>query len=244
MTLTIEQIRNRAEQGVTRPFLCRADDEHWYYVKGHGAGLRSLLCEWIAGRLAQAFGLPIAHFERVEVPQALIQTALRPDLWELGSGSAFGSRRHDFAQELTVSHLDLIDHAVQQDILVFDWWVHNQDRTLTEKGGNPNLLWDQGGGHVVVIDHNQAFDPDFDPVQFFELHVFAAQAPKVFEDLANRARYATRIEAALKVFDAACDEVPDAWWWKDDGVPADFDRKAARGLLERFDNDDFWRVGW
>ena len=151
MTLTIEQIRNRAEQGVTRPFLCRADDEHWYYVKGHGAGLRSLLCEWIAGRLAQAFGLPIAHFERVEVPQALIQTALRPDLWELGSGSAFGSRRHDFAQELTVSHLDLIDHAVQQDILVFDWWVHNQDRTLTEKGGNPNLLWDQGGGHVVNV---------------------------------------------------------------------------------------------
>lgn len=136
MTVMIEQIRSRAEQSITRPFLCRGDDEHWYYVKGRGTGLRSLLCEWIAGRLGQAFGLSIAHFEQ---------------------------------------------------------------------------------------------------------HVFAAPTPHVFEDLANRARYAARLEAALEVFDTTCDEVPEEWWLVDDGVSADFDRMATRHLLERFDNDDFWR---
>lgn len=240
MSVTIEQIRGRAEQGFTRPFLCRGDDEHWYYVKGRGIGLRSLLCEWIAGKLALAFGLPIAHFEQVIVPQALIQTALRRDLSDLGAGPAFGSRRHDFAQELTVSHLDLVDPVVQQDVLVFDWWVHNQDRTLTEKGGNPNLLWSQEHSQLVVIDHNQAFDPDFNEASFLGQHVFAAQASRVFKDLANRAYYAARLEAALEMFDAACDEVPDEWWSVDHGVPADFDRTAVRRLLERFDEDSFW----
>lgn len=240
MTVTIEQIRSRAEQGITKPFLCRGDDDHWYYVKGRGMGLRNLLCEWIAGKLALAFGVPIAHFEQVVVPQALIQTALRPDLSELGAGPAFGSLRHDYAQELTVSHIDLVDPAVQQDVLVFDWWVHNQDRTLTEKGGNPNLLWSQEHSGLVVIDHNQAFDPVFDKTAFFEQHVFAAQAQCVFDDLAHRARYTARMEAALEAFDRACEEVPEEWWLVDDGVPANFDRTAVRRLLEGFDQGDFW----
>jgi hypothetical protein len=243
MTITIDQIRGRAEQGVTRPFLCRGEDERWYYVKGRGAGLRSLLCEWIAGRLAQAFGLPVAPFEQVDVPAALMVTALRPELAELGSGVGFGSRRQDFAQELSVSHLDLIDPAVRRDVVVFDWWVHNQDRTLTGHGGNPNLLWDQEAAALVVIDHNQAFDPAFDPETFQQQHVFARDAAGAFDDLIERAQYFDRMEAALAVFHTACGEVPEEWWWVDDGVPADFDQGAVRQLLERFKAGDFWRRG-
>ena len=242
VTVTIEQVRSRAEQGITRPFLCLGDDGNWYYVKGRGIGLRSLLCEWIAGRLAQAFGLPVAAFEQVAVPPELIQTAWRSDLSDLGAGLAFGSRRHEFAQELSISHIHHVDPSLRQEVLVFDWWVHNQDRTLTERGGNPNLLWDQAVGGLVVIDHNQAFDPDFDPRAFLAQHVFADHVAGVFDDLDNRARYGERMERALTVFDIACGEAPAEWWWVDDGVPADFDRQRVRTLLERFGTDDFWRT--
>jgi hypothetical protein len=42
--------------------------------------------------------------------------------------------------ELTTAQLEKIPDAIQLDILAFDWWVHNADRTLTENGGNPNLF--------------------------------------------------------------------------------------------------------
>ena len=65
----------RAKSGATQPFLCGAQDGQQFYVKGVGAGARSVVCEWLAGCLAQAFGLPIAPFEIVEIPQALNATS-------------------------------------------------------------------------------------------------------------------------------------------------------------------------
>lgn len=240
MTVTIEHILRRAEQGVTRPFLCKGDDDSWYWVKGRGAGLRSLICEWVVGRMALAFGLPVAPFARVDVPSELLLTALRPDFGELGAGPAFGSLCCEAAQELTLSHLRNVAPQQQCDVLVFDWWVHNQDRTLTRHGGNPNLLWDQSGSRLVVIDHNQAFDPQFDETQFLEQHVFSGASESVCDDLADRALYMSRFDACMEVFDTACDEVPESWWWMDEGVPTDFDRHEARDLLLRYSRPDFW----
>ena len=50
---TIVEIKRRAEQGRTRPFLCRGDDDKWYWVKGNGAGKASLCREWLAGELTR-----------------------------------------------------------------------------------------------------------------------------------------------------------------------------------------------
>ncbi|MFN0080459.1 MAG: HipA family kinase [Prosthecobacter sp.] len=60
-TLAITEILGRSEQGMTRPFICRAG-ALIHYVKGRYAGQRSLCCEWIAGRAAQFLldGLPLA----------------------------------------------------------------------------------------------------------------------------------------------------------------------------------------
>lgn len=242
MPVAIEHIRSRAEQGVTRPFLCRGDDAGWYYVKGYGAGRRSLLCEWIVGRLAQAFGLPVAPFAVVDVPEALILTGLPMRLEDLGAGPAFGSQRVELTQEISVSHVPAVAPALQRDILVFDWWVHNLDRTLTDQGGNPNLLWHQEKSELVVIDHNLAFDPDFDPDDFFALHIFAGQAEAVFNDLAEQANYIEKMEALLPVFDTACNEAPAEWWWEGEGVPVNFDVAAAKVVLQRCLRDDFWRM--
>ncbi len=72
MTLLITEIIYRSEQGITQPYICRADDGEIYFVKGRGAGRRSQICEWISGHLAQQFALPIADFALLEVPNALL----------------------------------------------------------------------------------------------------------------------------------------------------------------------------
>ena len=43
MTVGITEVIGRSSQGITRPFLCRADDGRLYYVKGNGAGRRALI---------------------------------------------------------------------------------------------------------------------------------------------------------------------------------------------------------
>jgi hypothetical protein len=240
--LTIIEILGRSEQGVTRPFLCRCDDDRLYYVKGQNAGPRSLLCEWLAGHLACALGLPLPEFAIVQAPQALVD--LHAEGSDLGAAPAFGSCKVDHVQELTVSHLGDVPAAIRNDVMVFDWWVHNQDRTLTACSGNPNLLWDAAGKRLVVIDHNVAFDRDFQTAGFMEEHVFSKQIPQVFQDLAERGCYVQRLRDALAVWPVACNNAPQEWWFVDEErtVPTDFDPTAALALLNRCTNEEFWRL--
>jgi hypothetical protein len=84
MRVQIVEIMGRSTQGITRPFKCRGDDGHIYFVKGHGAGRRSQICEWIAGQLAFRLGLPIAPFEIVDVPEELIRLDFSGELQDLG----------------------------------------------------------------------------------------------------------------------------------------------------------------
>ena len=240
--LQVVEILERSEQGVTRPFLCRCDDDHLYYVKGRGAGRSSLLCEWLAGYLALAFGLPVPPFAIVEAPQSLVD--LFPEGRDLGAGPAFGSRVVARTQELSMSHLCDVPVQLQRDVLMFDWWVRNSDRTLTSLSGNPNLLWDADAKQLVVIDHNVAFDREFDGHSFSAMHVFSQEIPKVFQDLVERLSYTERLRSALAAWAVACQNVPDEWWFADEErtVPADFDPDAVLALLGRCSHEDFWRL--
>jgi hypothetical protein len=83
-TVVIEEVMGRSTQGMTEPFICRGDDGETYYVKGHGAGRRSLIAEWVAGHLATAFGLPVAEYALAEVPEQLVAAKVRADIGELG----------------------------------------------------------------------------------------------------------------------------------------------------------------
>jgi hypothetical protein len=242
MAIQIVEILGRSIQGVTHPFRCRCESGEIYYVKGHGAGRQSLIAEYVCGRLARSFGLPVADFEIVEVPQELISWGNATDLHDLGGGLAFGSKALLHVQEFSISHLQSVSLQLRKDVVMFDWWVHNADRTLSERGGNPNLLWDQEASKLAVIDHNQAFDESFSPQSFAELHVFHKDLPSIFDDLVERVTYRDRLAAAFAEFDLACDNVPTEWWWVDEGVPASFNRETVREILGRFDSDNFWRV--
>lgn len=241
--IQVIEILTRANQGVTRPFLCKASDGHSYYVKGIGnhAGHRSVLTEWISAHLAQAFGLPIAPFKLIEVPKSLIEIAT-PDWSTLGTGTAFGSQQIPLVQELQWSQVKQVPIKLQQDILVFDWWIHNADRSLTDKGGNPNLLWSPHQQELTVIDHNNGFDPLFNQGDFYHTHAFRHQIQNVFEDFVTQDDYIRRMSAAIAAFETACNNSPSEWWWIDDGVACSFSTKIARQLLARFAEDFFWRL--
>lgn len=241
--IQIVEVIGRSSQGVTRPFVCRGDDDEVYYVKGSGSGRRSQICEWIAGRLGETLGLPIPPFAIVEVPSELIELGGMPDLAELGKGPAFGSRRHSLI-ELPHSAVDEVPLEVQCDVLTFDWWIHNGDRTLTATGGNPNLFWDPADAALLVLDHNQAFDPDFDPADFRRFHAFGRQIPALFEDLVRRVYYAKRLELALERWDTIVSEIPPDWYFVDAEmtVPTLFDAPAAFELLARCMDKEFWTL--
>lgn len=240
--LTIVEIIERSMQGRTRPFLCRCDDDQFYYVKGRDAGHRSLLCEWLGGQLGRALGLPLPEFVIAQAPRGLLD--LHPQGRDLGALPVFASRRVEHVQELSVSHLSDVDVLLQRDVLVFDWWVRNADRSLTTLSGNPNLLWDAAAERLVVIDHNLAFDPTFDTADFFRTHVFSAQTSHVFQDLVEPQRYAGKLAGALATWQDACKNVPEAWWFADEEqtVRTDFDPDAALAMLKRCTTEEFWRL--
>src|SRR5262245_25457640 len=100
MTVQVTEIISRSVQGITRPFLCRADDGRLYYVKGNGAGRRALIAEWIGRHLGQRLGLPIPAFRQAIIPADLLQYSTREDISELGAGVGFGSQFVENMDEL------------------------------------------------------------------------------------------------------------------------------------------------
>ncbi|WP_083708311.1 HipA family kinase [Janthinobacterium sp. TND4EL3] len=241
-TIFIDEVLGRAQQGITEPFICRGDDGAIYFIKGKGAGRRSQICEWVSAQLATAFGLPIAEYALAEVAVELIEANVFPNISQLGSGIVFASRELPHPQELTAITRDLVPDLLASDVLVFDWWLHNEDRHLTERGGNPNLLWDMQNSELVVIDHNQAFDRHFNPCNFLKTHVFASRWNDIFSDHLQREHYANKLEAILPRLAGIRANIPDSWWYVDDGVPADVTWDEIETCLQRCRQEDFWNT--
>ncbi len=233
--MTITEIVSRSEQGTTRPFLCRAENDALFYVKGRYAGYRALCCEWVAGRFGQLVGLPIPHFCIAEVPAPLIRDSGRMDASDLGSGMVFASQLVEDAQEITFSDVARIDMELKRKVLLFDWWVRNADRTLTEFGGNPNLL--RSVGSLQVFDQNLAFDDTFDEYRFWQSHVFNDAGVAWPEEF--KAAMMETMRRALAQLPSIWQELPEVW------LPqAGLDLAAVRELLERFETspNEFWAI--
>lgn len=242
MTIELVEIIGRSVQGMTQPFICRAENGFIYFVKGRGAGRRSQICEWIAGQLALRLELPIAPFDLLNIATELVSIDFRDDLGELGAGPAFGSRKLP-GIELTISQLALVPEQVQRDVLVFDWWVSNADRNLNELCGNPNLLWDNSQKQLVVIDHNLAFDSNFS-AEKFSGHVFWGRADELLQNKVLQQEYEQRFAQAMSEWDAICSTVPAEWWFLDSEqtLPTDFDCNFAKQMLQRYQENGFWSL--
>lgn len=239
----IIEIIGRSEQGMTRPFICRGVDDQVYFVKGRGATRHSQICEWIAGQLAVRLELPIAPFRLVHVSTELLSIAMRDDLDDLGVGLAFGSRKLQVV-ELSRSHLFHVPDDMQRDVLAFDWWVRNADRSLSDLGGNPNLFWDVEHEALVVIDHNQAFDLTCTDDEFINVHAFWAQSNALFHDWVTQQAYTDRFLQAMADWSDICNTVPSEWLFLDteQTLPTDFDFDAVKRMLLRCRDNGFWSL--
>jgi len=208
--LEIIEIRDRVGQGVTNPFECLAADDSVYIVKGKSLGVQDSIKEWIGGCLGKAFGLPIPDFCAVHITHNLLKMSGDEALSDLGEGPAFASK---LVPEATEFRRNLIRHVpleLQTDLLVFDAWIRNEDRTLTHFGGNPNLLWQSNRLHV--IDHNNGLDEDFSSVSFLQLHVFCNRMPEVLDDFVARQDYQEKMQSALEAdWAEAWNTMPEEW---------------------------------
>ena len=252
--VTLTEILGRAEQGMTRPFVCRGDDWMTYYVKGAYAGRRSLCCEWVANRLVSLVlpGAPldVPFFKMAEVPESLIEGSVRKDARDLGAGLAFASHRMEGGQELTWSAAQGWPEETMAMLLLLDLWLQNEDRSLSALGGNPNLMVVQlpplpagkeaetsGNApsrreRLWAYDFNLAFDEEFSRERFFDAHVFGGairQWPEGF-----REQMEPRLRAALNEVGAIFAELPLEWLYVDgdDSLPMQLDREKVSSTLE------------
>ncbi|EIJ41235.1 hypothetical protein BegalDRAFT_0315 [Beggiatoa alba B18LD] len=244
--IDIIEIFKRSAQGATQPYICRGSDGNTYFVKGKNAGARSLICEWIAGCLAKNLQLPIAPFSIVNVSEHLITSE---EYRALGTGLVFGSQKKAGIEEprnLLPTFYNDIPIALQQDIFVFDWWIRNMDRTLSEYGGNANLLLEEQNNqkHIFIIDHNLAFDSDFCVHDFMATHIFREQGRHIFADKQKQIIYKQRFNDALQDWENICSMIPHEWWFIDEEqtLNVDFDKTLAYQQLLAYQYDTFWDV--
>jgi hypothetical protein len=139
--LSVEEVIKRSEQGVLRPFLCRADDGEMYFVKGRGSGYQTMIKEIVAGRIGTMFQLPVPPTTVINVPAELVSDSSFPEIADLGSGPAFASHHVEYAQEFSNINCPSVSAMLRMRTLLFDWWIRNEDRILVNGAGNPNLLW-------------------------------------------------------------------------------------------------------
>lgn len=236
--LYIEEIIRKMEQGKTEPYLCRDSIQDMYVVKRLTATFDGCIKEWICARLAKEFGLPIPPFSLAEIDEYLIEynTEHRNNL---GEGIAFASKFVEDLQEVNYSLLDEAQIEVLKDLYIFDYWIKNADRTLSESGGNPNLFYKQSTNEVIVIDHNLAFDSTFKVEDHESIHVSARFWPRQL-GLFDKGDYKNRMSHAISFWDEIINEIPIEWL---ELIP-DSDGFFARlkVVLEKFKNDEFWEV--
>lgn len=264
--ITITNVLGRSEQGMTRPFICEGDNWGIYYVKGAYAGKSSLCCEWVANRLANLvlpnapLGTPM--FEMAEVHPGLFRGSARNDIRDLGEGPVFASWWIDDGQELSWSAAQGWPERTMALLLLLDLWIQNEDRILSEHGGNPNLLvkrvpalpdddpegalWEDEPRREMLwaYDFNLAFDPDFNRERFFGAHVFGRMLRKWPEGI--REEMEPLMKAALAEVPTIFEEIPLDWLYVDgdENLPPQLDQKSVISRLELpfSDPETFWKL--
>jgi len=115
------------------------------------------------------------------------------------------------AGQLKYETQKLIDPHLQRSLLFFDLWVENEDRTLTDKGGNLNLLWSSDESALYVIDHNLIFDDALNKAIFWSAHVFKDVLCIKQGDAVEAMALETRMKNSLACWQTAWDNMPETW---------------------------------
>lgn len=233
--LNVVEIIRPIESGATRPFQCRLEDDHLYAVKGRAAFARGLMGEVYAGSLGRRIGLPIPSFSIAQVSAPLLNgysdTSVRG---ALGPGPLFASLWQEPVEGLKTPDLLHFPRRELAALYVFDHWIQNGDRSLSEHGGNANLLVQLRDRKLIVIDHNLAFDPTY---QADELQVHACRSAwlDARRDLVFKEEIERRMQEAMTTLPSLEAELPEEWVEDEPGFPA-----YVVDALSRINDQQFW----
>ncbi len=222
-------------QGQTGPYLCVGNNGMHYIVKGPNTTYRGLIREFVCGKLGKAIGLPVPDFEIVYVDRSLLEYGN----YELSEGDWFASKYEENIQDVPYQRLSDLDANGLKLLFLFDYWIKNDDRTLTESGGNPNLFIRSDLTSFIVLDHNLAFAADYDDC--FEerknLHVSASIWFSQQMSLFDKENYEELLGKCFEQLDPMLDAIPDEWLENcgDDGIV-----DGIRVTLARFKTAEFW----
>lgn len=203
------------QAGITKPWLCLCDDDKKVVAKWlDTVPPKELVSEWVAGHLGKAFGLPVPGMRITSGLPELLRLLPQEDQGYPGDPDcpAFGSLFVQNAADLQFSALDSIDAKLKSDILIFDIWIRNDDRMLSDKGGNVNLLHRIDTKEIVVFDHNQAFDDNVDTATIIAKHVFSCDRMGIdLGDWVTRTEYEDRLECCYQQLDNIVAAMPPEW---------------------------------
>jgi hypothetical protein len=130
----------------------------------------------------------------------------------LGSGYVFVSEKIESATDFKYHLLHEISPQLQKTILLFDLWIENEDRTLSKDySGNPNLLWQSSSHQLYIIDHNLAFDSEFNLALFKETHVFQALFTEHQLDICEKIEFETLLLNSLSNWQQWWHKIPQEW---------------------------------
>jgi len=132
-----------------------------------------------------------------------------------------------------------VSETIQRDILLFDLWVENSDRTLTALGGNPNLLWQSLDNELYIIDHNLAFDYDFKLPLLRETHIFQSQFSHFQLNLIAKQQVEAKLKHSLENWLYWWDEIPDTWQQENTGI-VQFNPDITLQRLKDEANGNIW----
>jgi hypothetical protein len=140
-------------------------DDKKYVVKWNATSnkrAKEVVNEYVAGNLATLLSLPVVPFELVYIPADFISNTpkLKSKKHTFNPGCHYACLFIENSIELSElnkslpSKTDVINHEMLAAMVVFDHWVHNIDRTMS------NLLLEKRNNEVFyvhLIDHGKCF---------------------------------------------------------------------------------------
>lgn len=240
--INIIEIQQRMSQGFTKPWLCLGDDNKKYVVKRLNATYQGCIYEWVSAKLGQTIGLPIPRCCLVYIDESLVE--YDSDLiYDLGCGIGFATEYQEDLQEVSVERINSADKGILKDLFLFDYWINNEDRTLGERGGNPNLYYNVVSKELVVFDHNLAFDKKFTIDELKRCHVagsaFRGQTDMFVPEIDRQNLY-SRFATAFQGLDDILEDIPEEWL---EGIAdADGEIERIKVVLGKYQTDEFWEA--
>ncbi|HIC2887037.1 TPA: HipA family kinase [Morganella morganii] len=239
--IEVTEVIRIMDAGATQPVLCRCNDGNLYVIKSTASASRKeLVHEFVAASLAKYICLSIPDFAIIYIPNEIVDY-LPPQLkGRLSQGYAFASYyiRDSANISFDMAH-QAIDLQSQKKIYLFDRVINNSDRTLSDMGGNVNIIYNVKEQRYYLIDHNLAFDPNCQDADF-NYHVYSPRHRSWEYDMVD----ATSNEDLLNSVNSVCPGIvaglPDEWLGDDQTKQHVIDNILS--ILARGRNDSFRRA--